>query len=149
MGEIEDEAVVPKIPPSPILPTEQEVQQHDITHLPFRSWCPHCVSGKARNRPHRKLKDKVHQVPNIVVDYCFLKGEGDEESLIVQVARDEESSYLFAHAVPRKGLTHIHGAAELVKDIERLFTRGGTGQEGRANDFGELTCGRIAEQWAC
>lgn len=115
-----EEALEPQIPPNPILPTAQEVEQHNVTHLPFRNWCPHCVSGKARNRPHKKQKDKVHQVPNIVVDYCFLGGEGDEESLVVQVTRDEASSYLFAHAVPRKGLTRIRGAVELVKDIDRL-----------------------------
>ena len=25
------------------LPTEEEGAQHDLTHLPYRNWCPVCV----------------------------------------------------------------------------------------------------------
>ena len=28
----------------PVLPSESEVEQHELTHLPFRRWCRHCVS---------------------------------------------------------------------------------------------------------
>ena len=31
----------------PLLPSEKDVQEHQVTHLPFRSWCPHCVKGRA------------------------------------------------------------------------------------------------------
>ena len=30
----------------PQLPTEKEVEEHNLTHLPDRNWCPHCVAGK-------------------------------------------------------------------------------------------------------
>ena len=30
----------------PVLPSEAEVEQHELTHLPFRSWCRHCVRAK-------------------------------------------------------------------------------------------------------
>ena len=29
-------------------PSEAEVEQHELTHLPFRNWCRHCVRAKAR-----------------------------------------------------------------------------------------------------
>ena len=29
----------------PILPSRQEVEDHEKTHLPYRSWCTHCVRG--------------------------------------------------------------------------------------------------------
>ena len=32
----------------PVLPSEAEVEQHELTHLPFRSWCRHCVRAKGR-----------------------------------------------------------------------------------------------------
>ena len=35
-----NKAVAPKIP---IKPSQEEVDAHMLTHLPFRSWCPHCV----------------------------------------------------------------------------------------------------------
>ena len=31
-------------------PTEKEVEEHYLTHLPFRNWCPVCVS---QPRPRR------------------------------------------------------------------------------------------------
>ena len=27
----------------PQLPTEEEVEHHKLTHLPYRNWCPDCV----------------------------------------------------------------------------------------------------------
>ncbi len=34
----------------PKLPTAEEVRQHDITHMPYRNWCPHCVRGRGEER---------------------------------------------------------------------------------------------------
>ena len=34
-------------------PSSQEVQEHMKTHIPYRSWCAHCVRGRGRNDPHR------------------------------------------------------------------------------------------------
>ena len=30
---------------SPVKPTQEEVDNHYLIHLPFRSWCQHCVRG--------------------------------------------------------------------------------------------------------
>ena len=27
-------------------PSSQEVQEHMKTHIPYRSWCAHCVTGE-------------------------------------------------------------------------------------------------------
>ena len=29
-------------------PSQHDVDIHNLTHLPFRNWCPHCVKGKAK-----------------------------------------------------------------------------------------------------
>ena len=31
-------------------PKVEEIQEHLRTHLPFRSWCQHCVSGRSIDR---------------------------------------------------------------------------------------------------
>ena len=36
--------VLPKGLPTPVLPSKAEVEHHNLTHLPYRSWCPHCVA---------------------------------------------------------------------------------------------------------
>ena len=39
----------------PVLPSEAEVERHELTHLPFRSWCRHCVHAKGKDSPHHEL----------------------------------------------------------------------------------------------
>ena len=38
----------------PVLLSEAEVEQHELTHLPFRSWCRHCVRAKGKESPHHE-----------------------------------------------------------------------------------------------
>ena len=45
---------------TPRAPTAEERSLHELTHLPNRSWCDHCVACKARGDPQRIL-DPVHQ----------------------------------------------------------------------------------------
>ena len=65
----------------PDLVSEQEYKDHMMTHLPFRSWCDHCVAGKSREDSHplREARKCKGEVPRFCVDYCFLgralKGE--------------------------------------------------------------------------
>ena len=52
----------PRVPvkaADPKLPTPEEVDTHNLTHLPCRSWCPHCVRGKGKTMDHRRAgRDK-------------------------------------------------------------------------------------------
>ena len=69
-----EEARPPEVLSNPGAPTQKEIEEHNVTHLPFRSRCPHCVSGKAQDRPHRMRKEEQEekQVPEIVFDYGFV-----------------------------------------------------------------------------
>ena len=117
-----EEARPPEVLRDPGAPTKKEMEEHYTTHLPFRSWCPHCVAGKAQDRPHRMKKEEQmdKQVPEIVFDYGFFGGKEDEETLAVQVARDRRTQMIFANVVPRKGMIHEHGAKAMVEDIAKL-----------------------------
>ena len=33
---------------SPDLPCRREVEDHNLTHIPFRSWCNHCLRWRGR-----------------------------------------------------------------------------------------------------
>ena len=37
----------------PRLRTEEEVEHHRLTHLPYRNWCPECVKAKGKDLDHR------------------------------------------------------------------------------------------------
>ena len=41
------ECVAPSILPDPRQPTQKQLEDHRVDHLPYRSWCPGCVAGMA------------------------------------------------------------------------------------------------------
>ena len=54
----------------PKLPNEQEVKEHYTNgHLPYRSWCHHCVRGRGRERDHRRRGEaEVQGLPEYHLD---------------------------------------------------------------------------------
>ena len=66
-GEAEDMA--PKrISPDPGLPTEAEVDDHEVDHMPFRRWCEECVAGRGTG----EQREGQHAAPTIAFDYLFV-----------------------------------------------------------------------------
>ena len=47
-----EEAQAAKIARVSDMPSQEEVEIHNLSHLPYRSWCPHCVKGKAKGAAH-------------------------------------------------------------------------------------------------
>ena len=41
----EEEGVVPRKLRDPRAPTKYEVEQHNLTHIPYRNWCPPLCTG--------------------------------------------------------------------------------------------------------
>ena len=85
-----EEAVLPKRANQPMRPNAAEVENHMLTHLPFRAWCPHCVRGKSRSKPHKR-SEAAHDVPTLTLDYMFMHGSqraGAEEGMPILVTRD-------------------------------------------------------------
>jgi len=71
-------ALVPDIIPTPKRPSQPEVEAHNLTHVPFAPWCPFCVSGKAKDKPHkrsRQLDDEHVRVPRLECDFCIIDGD--------------------------------------------------------------------------
>ena len=59
-------------------PTVEELDKHEFTHVVFRSWCRHCVSGRAREGPHRHFATHEGRQPNVMLDWMFFTS--DQES---------------------------------------------------------------------
>ena len=55
------------------MPTKQEKDEHERTHVPFRSWCEHCVRGQASEDKHSTVKgvNAEEEIPRVILDYCF------------------------------------------------------------------------------
>ena len=103
----------PRLPADPGRPTQREVDEHEVCHIPFRSWCPYCIKGKAVSSPHkgsayREEGLKITGVPTISLDYCWADGEDDEaerkESSPVLIIYIDLIDSLYAIPVKKKGV---------------------------------------------
>jgi hypothetical protein len=103
----------------PHAPSSAEVDQHWMTHLPYRSWCAVCTKAKGKSLPHSRQDPKDRAVPEIHVDYCFM-GERETEMLTILVMKDRDSRMLGAAVVPRKGTTGRYAADEVIDFIREL-----------------------------
>ena len=87
-------------------PTAAEMRAHRVSHLPFRDWCPECIAGRAKDWPHRAQKEVEElAVPEICVDYCFIREEAGDDYSVVLVGKDRGTKLILAHVVPFKGGT--------------------------------------------
>ena len=86
----------------PKLPGEAEIREHQLTHLPFRSWCRHCVRGRGKDLPHKKLQDEPGMI-ELHADLCFLGDENDPGNTVpVFVMRERTTRMTLAAVVPSK-----------------------------------------------
>ena len=79
--------------PTPPQPTEQERMEHELTHLPYRSWCPVCVRSKGRADNHPKQHSKA---PVIQVDITYCKALGETKVTPILTAVDVETGMCMA-----------------------------------------------------
>ena len=61
------------------LPSIAEIEEHNLTHLPFRDWCASCVQGKAVSHPRGKRNKDEPEVPVISLVYMGLTRREPEE----------------------------------------------------------------------
>ena len=67
------------LPKSPKQPSAQDIAMHNLTHFPYRDWCPHCVASRRPNTPHRSRALEERKIPLVVADYCYLRDSKDQD----------------------------------------------------------------------
>ena len=75
-------------------PTLVEREEHERTHIPFRSWCSHCVAARASNPAHRgrkfaKAVEDDKDMKQVSYDYCVMRdllGMDQQRSLCRKIA---------------------------------------------------------------
>ena len=96
-------AIAAKPLPSPKTMSDAQRRIHDLTHLPYESGCPICVSCRRPNDHHRKVKDRERSIPLLVGDYGFPKSSGDDEPLTTLIMRVYPYKMFLCTWVPSKG----------------------------------------------
>ena len=91
-------------------PTEQQRAVHNLTHLPYRSWCEHCTKAKSQSTR------QIDKQPVIQIDFFFIHTGPDVGKRLVLTAVDIQTGLATAVLVPHKG-RHKYSVAELKKFI--------------------------------
>ena len=88
----------PKAIPSPSEPTAKEIELHNLSHMPYRSWCPFCIAGRRNNSGHRATKQD-RKIPLVVADYAAVRNQRDQDLLTFLVVRLYPQRVTFACVV--------------------------------------------------
>ena len=107
----------------PRLPSQAERDLHELTHLPYRNWCPVCVRCRGRDLDHRRAVEDERGASEYAFDYCF-PGDECDFKLVVLVGREKVTGAYFATAVPRKGSTGRFAVDKALDYIHDIGDRG-------------------------
>ena len=72
---------------APRMPSQKEWDEHFLTQIPYRSWCPFCVAAAKPNEAHRQLPPFSRDVPLLVSDDCYLKNAMGDDMMTVLVGK--------------------------------------------------------------
>lgn len=86
---------------APREPTQEEIDEHMLTLVPYRSWCPFfCVKARGRATPHRSQSKEEDMILRIHWDYAYLNEEDKkEERRPILVMKDGLSGEIIGHMI--------------------------------------------------
>ena len=59
-------------------PTRSEIEEHNVTHSPFRPWCRHCAEGRGQEFGHMRRKGAdPNRIPLVAFDYAGISDKGE------------------------------------------------------------------------
>ena len=119
-----EEATASKAMRAPIKPTPEMIENHNVSHIPFRDWRVYCVRGQAKSCGHFAQKGKENeQIPTISMDYGFFGSEGDggaDSGHPILICKDRISKKRASIPVPLKGTQHPYPVKAVVKFLNGL-----------------------------
>ena len=99
---------------SPCKPSALEVEEHNLTHLPYRSWCEHCVRGRKKELPHAAVKGKSPQaLPEFHFDWAFPGEEQPGETITILVGRQRNTRMKLSAMVPTKSTGGVYSSTRM------------------------------------
>ena len=120
-GEAHDAKGMPVL----VLPDRHTIEQHKLTHLPYRNWCPACVRGKAIEARHQKNDSRNRAVPILQLDYTFINTEDQASQETIITAIVTKTGYATAIHCSTKGSNDEY----VMRQLERFLNEiGFTGQ---------------------
>ena len=107
----------------PGAPSVADWEAHQATHLPFRVWCHNCVRGRRDNAPHRSVPAEVREVPEVGMDYCFLRRAESDDKITVLLQKDRDSRAM-TQVLESKGVACEEAVEAALRGINEFGHRG-------------------------
>ena len=130
-------------------PSVAERATHETTHLPYRSWCRHCVEGRAENPPHQHSENVDLEVPELIMDYAFARHHDEQDLVTLLVIKDRQSRIIMARTLAHKGRDMGDRINFVEKCVRRLGHRGKlvikTDGQNDIKDLREAAMSRLAQ----
>ena len=86
----------------PLTPSKREIEEHELTHLPPRSWCVHCQAGRGKENHHRGRSDEEKEeidegaITTISMDYFYLNNKSDRTIEVDSLGEDCNNTFVLA-----------------------------------------------------
>ena len=90
-------------------PSAEERRNHEVLHLPYRSWCSCCVRARAVSSSHSKIQDRERLFAGIHFDYWFMRNNRADVKINCLSMKDDESKGRGGYVVEKKGRCGILG----------------------------------------
>eukprot|EP00971_Amphidinium_carterae_P169352 3355548-Amphidinium_carterae.1 len=103
VGDIEElsqQANIPRQLRQPPQPTQQEQEEHRITHMPYRSWCPICV--KAEGQPTHPRRGALKEQSLTQQCYGYIKSNNPSDKKVHTILAGVETTTGLCLALPKK-----------------------------------------------
>ncbi|CAE7775394.1 unnamed protein product, partial [Symbiodinium sp. CCMP2592] len=123
-----DDAREPRMQFLPEPPSEEARLLHEITHLPYASWCPHCIAMKSVPDQHRAVPEgNAREHPTVSFDLSYTGYDptgklesgpddrgGDRDKLTCLIVHCNHTDAIAAIPLPDKSAASMkHAAVEL------------------------------------
>ena len=88
----------------PSVPTQAEIDNHNLTHEPFKEWCEVCTMYRSRQDKHvaSSHEHAGHSVLSFDFGFCS-RMPGDDDKLTCLVLKDRDTQLVHAIPTPQKG----------------------------------------------
>ena len=102
-----------------------EREEHERTHIPYRSWCRHCVAARVsslahQNRKFTKAVEDDKNMKQVSYDYFFVRDQSGMDSATILVSKDRATRMVSAHVVPLQGAVLDWVMQQCARELERL-----------------------------
>ena len=108
----------------PKKPAREEVDKHNVTHLPFRGWCETCVAGRGIDSAHRGRDPhevaEEQRTPQVSFDWAFLRDSTGSSLLNVLVGVDKRTRVNITIIAADRTAANDATVTEIVSNLRQL-----------------------------